>query len=92
MPGLRLRLGLRYASSMMRQHVLHIGMATISLAAACSTGGGHADFDLKKVPGSTVFESEKDYASTIVGTLPIIQQCLEQRRDHRALPTEDIRQ
>lgn len=66
MPGLRLRLGLRYASSMMRQHVLHIGMATISLAAACSTGGGHADFDLKKIPGSTVFESEKDYASTIV--------------------------
>jgi hypothetical protein len=66
MPGLRLRLGMRYASDMMRRHVLRIGMAAISLTAACSTDGGHANFDLKKVPGSTVFESEKDYASTIV--------------------------
>jgi hypothetical protein len=34
--------------------------------AACSTGGGRADFDLKQVPGTTVFESEGDFASTVV--------------------------
>ena len=38
-----------------------------SLTAACSTGGGHADFDLKRVPGTNVFESEKDFDSTVVG-------------------------
>jgi hypothetical protein len=36
------------------------------LLAACSTGGGRADFDLKQVPGATVFESERDFASTVV--------------------------
>lgn len=36
------------------------------LLAACSTGGGRADFDLKQVPGTTVFESEQDFASTVV--------------------------
>ncbi len=35
--------------------------------AACSTGGSRADFDLKKVPGTPVFESEKDYASVVIG-------------------------
>jgi hypothetical protein len=34
---------------------------------ACSTGGGRADFDLKSVPGTPVFESEQDYAMTVVG-------------------------
>ena len=43
-----------------------ITLASIVLLAACSTGGGRADFDLKQVPGSTVFESEKDFASTVV--------------------------
>jgi len=33
---------------------------------ACSTSGGRADFDLKTVPGTPVFESEKDYATTLV--------------------------
>jgi hypothetical protein len=51
---------------MLKGHVLRIGIAWISLAVACSTGGGHADFDLKKISGNTVFESEKDYAATIV--------------------------
>src|ERR1035437_2342295 len=44
-----------------------LGLAFASLLAACSTGGGRADFDLKQVPGSAVFASETDYASTIVG-------------------------
>ena len=38
----------------------------IALLAACSTGGGRADFDLKQVPGTNVFESDKDFASTVV--------------------------
>jgi hypothetical protein len=33
---------------------------------SCSTGGSHADFDLKQIPGTTVFESEQDWASTII--------------------------
>jgi hypothetical protein len=36
------------------------------LLAACSTGGGRADFELKQIPGTTVFESERDFASTVV--------------------------
>ena len=36
------------------------------LLAACSTGGGRADFELKQIPGTTVFESEKDFAMTVV--------------------------
>jgi hypothetical protein len=33
---------------------------------ACSTGGSRADFDLKTVPGTPVFESEMDFAATVV--------------------------
>jgi hypothetical protein len=33
---------------------------------ACSTGCGHADFDLKQVPGTAVFESEQDFATTVI--------------------------
>lgn len=44
----------------------HIGLAAFALFSACSAGGGHADFDLKQVPGSKVYESEKDFASTVV--------------------------
>jgi hypothetical protein len=51
----------------MTRQFQRIGLALLSLAAACSTGGGHADFDLKQVPGSKVFESEQDFASTVVG-------------------------
>ncbi len=40
--------------------------ALLAWAAACSTGGGRADFDLKQVPGTTVFESEQDFASTVI--------------------------
>jgi len=36
------------------------------LASSCSTGGGHADFDLTQVPGTNVFASEQDFASTVV--------------------------
>ena len=36
------------------------------LLVACSTGGGRADFELKQIPGTTVFESEKDFAMTVV--------------------------
>ena len=43
-----------------------ITLASMALLAACSTGGGRADFDLKQVPGTNVFESEKDFASTVV--------------------------
>jgi hypothetical protein len=43
-----------------------IALASSVLLAACSTGGGRADFDLKQVPGTNVFESEKDFASTVV--------------------------
>ena len=54
---------MRYAASMTRRHV---GLAIIALLAACSTGGGRADFDLKRVPGTNVFASEKDYDATVV--------------------------
>lgn len=48
----------------MRRTVVLLGL--LALATACSTAGGHADFDLKRVPGTTVFESEQDFASTVV--------------------------
>jgi hypothetical protein len=50
---------------MMRNAVFGLGL--VSMLVACSTGGGRADFDLKTVPGTPVFESEKDFASTVVG-------------------------
>lgn len=34
--------------------------------ASCSTAGGRADFDLRKVPGTNVFASEQDFASTVI--------------------------
>ena len=37
------------------------------LLGACSTGGGKADFDLRAVPGTRVFESEKDFDTTTIG-------------------------
>jgi hypothetical protein len=37
-----------------------------ALLAACSTSGGRADFELKQIPGTTVFESEDDFASTVI--------------------------
>lgn len=40
--------------------------ALVLFAASCSTGGGRADFELHKVPGSNVFSSEQDFASTVV--------------------------
>jgi hypothetical protein len=43
-----------------------VGLALIWLSSARSTGGGHADFDLKRVPGTNVFASEKDFDSTVV--------------------------
>jgi Glycosyl hydrolase family 12 len=46
---------------------LLLGICLVPVLATCSTGGSRADFDLKKVPGTPVFESEKDYASVIVG-------------------------
>ena len=42
------------------------GACLASALLACSTGGGRADFDLKTVPGTPVFEAEKDYASTVL--------------------------
>ena len=44
-----------------------LGTCLGSVLAACSTSGGRADFDLKKVPGTPVYESEKDFASVVVG-------------------------
>lgn len=46
----------------------HIALVTclLALLVACSTGGGRADFDLKQVPGTPVFVSEQDFASTVV--------------------------
>jgi hypothetical protein len=49
---------------MIRHAILAAGVFSIVLG--CSTGGGRADFDLKSVPGKTVFESEQDYATTVV--------------------------
>jgi hypothetical protein len=37
------------------------------LTASCSAAGGRADFDLQKIPGTNVFSSEQDFASTVVG-------------------------
>jgi hypothetical protein len=48
----------------MKRVVLSLGLPV--LLAACSTGGGRADFDLKQIPGATVFESERDFASTVI--------------------------
>lgn len=48
----------------MKRIVLSLGLPV--LLAACSTGGGRADFDLKQIPGTTVFESERDFATTVV--------------------------
>jgi hypothetical protein len=48
----------------MKRIVLSLGLPV--LLAACSTGGGRADFDLKQIPGTTVFESEQDFASTVI--------------------------
>jgi hypothetical protein len=46
------------------------------LFAACSTGGGRADFDLKAVPGTQVYESEKDFDSTIInGRYRLFNNC-----------------
>jgi len=42
------------------------GSYLLSAAIACSTGGGRAYFDLKTVPGTPVYESEKDFAYTLV--------------------------
>jgi hypothetical protein len=50
---------------MMRNLVLR--GCLLSTLAACSTGGGRADFDLTIVPGTPVFASEKDYATTVIG-------------------------
>jgi hypothetical protein len=36
------------------------------LLAACSTGGVRVDFDLKGTAGTPVFESEKDFATTVI--------------------------
>jgi hypothetical protein len=57
---------MRYAARAMTGKRPPLGLAFASLLAACSTGGGRADFDLKQVRGSAVFASETDNASTIV--------------------------
>jgi hypothetical protein len=43
-----------------------LGVVACIFLSACSLGGSRADFDLKAVPGSTVFASEKDFAATVV--------------------------
>ena len=48
----------------MERKTLSLGL--LALLAACSTTGGRADFDFKRVPGTTVFESEQDFSSTVV--------------------------
>ena len=48
----------------MKRIAFFIGLP--ALLHACSTGGGRADFDLKQIPGSPVFESEQDFAATMV--------------------------
>lgn len=40
-----------------------VGLVT----ASCSTAGGRADFELRKIPGTNVFASEADFASTVIG-------------------------
>jgi len=47
-------------------HILRAAALSLLLTTSCSMGGGRADFDLKKVPGNNIFESEKDFASTVV--------------------------
>jgi hypothetical protein len=47
----------------MRRTVLAIGLLPLL---GCSTGGGRADFDLKQVPGTLVYESEQDFAWTTI--------------------------
>ena len=37
-----------------------------ALLASCSTGGRRADFEFKQISGTSVFESENDFASTVV--------------------------
>lgn len=46
--------------------ILVLGITLLG-ALSCSTGGGRADFDLKTIPGTPVFASEKDYATAVVG-------------------------
>jgi len=43
-----------------------LSLSCLALLTACSTTGSRADFDLKRVPGTTVFESEQDFSSTVV--------------------------
>jgi len=57
---------MRYPAHTMRTQCLAIGLALTSVSFACSTGGGRADFDLKQIPGTNVFASEKDFDSTVV--------------------------
>ncbi|MBN2573769.1 MAG: hypothetical protein JXP73_04325 [Deltaproteobacteria bacterium] len=45
---------------------LLLSAALTTLLAACALGASRADFELKKIPGTTVFESERDFASTVV--------------------------
>ena len=47
----------------MKRAVLALGFFSVL---GCSTGGGRADFDLKQIPGTVVFESEQDFASTVI--------------------------
>ena len=42
------------------------GLVSLLSTVSCSFGIGHADFDLKRVPGTPVFQSEKDFDSTVV--------------------------
>jgi hypothetical protein len=49
---------------MMARSVWLLSLA--ALFASCSIGSGRADFALKQIPGTTVFESEKDGAATVV--------------------------
>lgn len=43
-----------------------IFIAFLVFSTSCSTGSGHANFELKQIPGTTVFESEEDWASTLI--------------------------
>jgi hypothetical protein len=48
----------------MKRLLLWVGL--VAWLPSCSTGGGRADFELKRIPGTTVFASEQDFASTVV--------------------------
>lgn len=48
----------------MRHSIL--SLVCLVLLVSCSTGSGHANFELKQIPGTTVFESEEDWASTVI--------------------------